>query len=565
MSSFDVPISNLVLDPLNARSFYDTAGLERLAEDFKRSGVMHPLTVRSMPPEGSEAVAGVGSFRYRVVCGSRRLEAAKLAKLESVPVLLMNLTDAEALSRVAHENDDGEDWHFLDRAEAWRRWKEAGVSIEQIAEEMGCKRAWVYATIELCKLTPEVKRACWDGRLTETSARDLLTVLPELQGKALKKMLEPKQNPITGESERKTTREMKEDVTLFRVDLEKVSFDITDATLVPEAGACSPCPWRSGNRLELFGETTNKESCANPPCAGKKNDAHWARLVDDGEHNRGPRCISDKDVARLKLFDERGAMRDDAPYVAANAECHEDTAQRPYSALVGKSPRQHFELARVPKSGVIVELLSREKLPALLEEAGKIRRRPTAAAKSGSDDEPKEKLSAEDRAKQELKRRVKAVATTRIVAAMAEKLTKRDLDKKTWRFMAECLFDQSAVPEEVMQRRDIREKPAAYLDRLSEADLRSFVFECTVAVSLYGLPGSDKFPDRLKEGAGLLNIDPEEFKAQALAEERAKPKVTKSEEPNDTKAATEDTTPFDKKPKPVPKPTSKPKKGAKKP
>jgi ParB family chromosome partitioning protein len=81
-----VPIGILVESATNPRKRFDERTLGELAASFKTQGVLEPLLVRSLDES-----------KYEVVIGARRLKAARLAELESVPVRVVRLSDAEAI------------------------------------------------------------------------------------------------------------------------------------------------------------------------------------------------------------------------------------------------------------------------------------------------------------------------------------------------------------------------------------------------------------------------------------------------------------------------------------
>lgn len=530
--SFNVPLSNLVLSKLNARSILDQKTLEAMAGDMRREReagrrpVMMPLLVRSMGPEGAEPTAGVVGFRYEVICGSRRLAAGKLAELDVMPVTLEKLTDSEALSRIAHENHDREDFHFLDRAEAWKRWRDAGASADQIAAEMQCKRAWVYSTINLTQLTPEVKRACWDSRVPESAAHVLATVPPKLQGLAMKAMLAP--GP---DSKPLTVREMIDLIrTNWRLDLKKMPFDTADKTLIPKAGDCETCQFRSGVQPELLSDAGNDYLCTNPPCCAEKNDAQWARRVDDGEHGRGPHCLPDKEAKGM--FTEYG-LREDTRYVRADSTCHEDMKGRSFKALLGPVPDKHIVLARNPATREVVELLSTATMKKTLDEAGVIKRRvfENGQVKSGGSDSgaEEEKLSKEEKKALAEKQARRDEVTRRVVGLIAEKMRTREPDKKYYRMQADALVRMGGL-EEIWKRRDVQEEPSKYLDRLDGPGLRAFVDEALFEFEMYQKPEGGRYPPILLERAKFFGIEIKESEREVIAEEKAKPEVRKGKE-----------------------------------
>jgi ParB family chromosome partitioning protein len=111
----NIPIAILVESPTNPRKRFDEKTLGELAASFKTQGVLEPLLVR--PLEAS---------KYEVVIGARRFRAARLAELESVPVRVVNLTDAEAIEAQVVENLQREDIHPLEESLGFRSLLELG-------------------------------------------------------------------------------------------------------------------------------------------------------------------------------------------------------------------------------------------------------------------------------------------------------------------------------------------------------------------------------------------------------------------------------------------------------
>ncbi len=100
-----VPISILVESATNPRKRFDEKNLEELAASMKAQGILAPLLVRELEES-----------KYEVVAGARRLRAAKLAELETVPVRVVKLTDAESIEAQVVENLQREDIHPLEES-----------------------------------------------------------------------------------------------------------------------------------------------------------------------------------------------------------------------------------------------------------------------------------------------------------------------------------------------------------------------------------------------------------------------------------------------------------------
>jgi ParB family chromosome partitioning protein len=137
-----------------------------LARSVKAQGVVQPIVVR---PDAARPGA------WEVIAGARRFEAAKLAGLAAVPVVVRALADVEALELALVENLQREDLAPLDEAAGYRRLvDEFGKSHDQIAALVGRSRSHVANTIRLLGLPEEVKGLVAQGRLSAGHARALL-------------------------------------------------------------------------------------------------------------------------------------------------------------------------------------------------------------------------------------------------------------------------------------------------------------------------------------------------------------------------------------------------------
>src|SRR5437773_10402253 len=85
----DIPIAKIRESKTNPRRFFDEAKLAELADNIRQHGILQPILLRPLP----EGEAGT----YELVAGTRRYRASKLAKRESIPATVRELTDAQAL------------------------------------------------------------------------------------------------------------------------------------------------------------------------------------------------------------------------------------------------------------------------------------------------------------------------------------------------------------------------------------------------------------------------------------------------------------------------------------
>jgi ParB family transcriptional regulator, chromosome partitioning protein len=165
-------------NPRQPRSMMHPEELQDLTASIREHGVLQPLIVTPGDMQG----------RYILIAGERRLQAARLAGLASVPVLVRQATDQQRLELAIIENVQRSDLSALEQAEAYRQLAEDfELSHEEIAARVGKSRVAVTNTLRLLKLPDAVKNALIEGRVSEGHARALLALpTPEAQAAALR-------------------------------------------------------------------------------------------------------------------------------------------------------------------------------------------------------------------------------------------------------------------------------------------------------------------------------------------------------------------------------------------
>jgi ParB family chromosome partitioning protein len=139
--------------------------LSALARSIREVGVLQPIVVRAR--DGG----------YELVAGERRLRAARMAGLATIPALIREGDDTESLREALIENIHREDLAPLELASAFQELlEELGVTQETMAERLGYSRAHVANTIRLLSLPPEVQRLLGQGSIQAGHARALLSL-----------------------------------------------------------------------------------------------------------------------------------------------------------------------------------------------------------------------------------------------------------------------------------------------------------------------------------------------------------------------------------------------------
>ena len=152
-------------NPLQPRREFPKAALEELAASIRSSGVVQPVLLRR------------ADARYQLVAGERRWRAARLAGLASVPAVIRDLSDGEALELALTENLMREDLNPLEVARGYEILQQRfELTHEQIAERLGATRSNVSNTLRLLKLPSSVQEMIVDGQLSMGHARALITL-----------------------------------------------------------------------------------------------------------------------------------------------------------------------------------------------------------------------------------------------------------------------------------------------------------------------------------------------------------------------------------------------------
>jgi ParB family chromosome partitioning protein len=155
---------------MQPRQALDMEALQELADSIREHGLIQPLVVTSAQDPTSDV-------QYQIIAGERRWEAAKMAGLTRVPVIVKEATPQEMLELALVENIQRADLNPLEEAAAYRQlMDDFGLTQEQVAEKVGKSRVTVANSVRLLRLPDEIKQALADGQISEGHARALLAL-----------------------------------------------------------------------------------------------------------------------------------------------------------------------------------------------------------------------------------------------------------------------------------------------------------------------------------------------------------------------------------------------------
>ncbi|MDB5732277.1 MAG: parB-like partition protein, partial [Variovorax sp.] len=173
-----LPLDQMVPGAYQPRTRMDEGALYELAESIKAQGVMQPILVRALGASQAEA----RNAGYEIIAGERRFRAARLAGLDSVPVLVRNVPDEAAAAMSLIENMQREDLNPLEEAQGLQRLvAEFGLTHEAAAQAVGRSRSAASNLLRLLHLAEPAQGMLMAGDIDMGHARALLPLDRALQ------------------------------------------------------------------------------------------------------------------------------------------------------------------------------------------------------------------------------------------------------------------------------------------------------------------------------------------------------------------------------------------------
>jgi ParB family chromosome partitioning protein len=498
----NLPLAVLTESKSNPRRIFEDAALKELADSIRSQGVLSPLLVRPLTERS-----------FEIVAGARRYRAAQMAESETIPVRIVNLTDAEALEAQLIENLQRRDVHPLEEAQGFRallNLDEPKYSIEQIAAKTGKTPAYCAQRIKLTELAPAAVEAFYKDEIGVGHALLLSKLQPAEQEQALSACF---RDDWGGGSKSKRillpVRNLKEWIEHnILLILNDAPFSKSDATLNPQAGTCLDCPKRTGHNKLLFADM-RQDACTDPACYQIKVDAHIAKTI----------------AAKPKLVQISAAYGQPAEGSAA-------IPRNKYIEIKQEKPQNNkqrdwpeYKTCKSTTEAIITEGTEKGELRKICADANcpvhhPKKQKPTA--------------DANGKAEQEKQRREEALAQATglrvlnaIVAAVPVRLMKRDL-----LFIVErvaTMLDERRL-EIVVRNRGIKKAKdsdsipkllSAYIRKADEGELGRLLMEMVILQAARTLPNGGTI---LKEAAEYYKVDTDAITLKVKHEFTAKEK-----------------------------------------
>lgn len=432
----EVPVGDLLPSTINPRKVI--GDVKELADSIRSLGrVQTPILAR--PAAGG----------LELVYGQRRLAAAIAAGFKTIPCIVRELTDDQALEEALVENGQRKDIAPLEEAEAFHQLHTRfGRSVDEIAAKVGKSKRWIYTRLQLQQLGPE-GRAALEGEKMNASVALLVARIPshKLQAEALQKILGDEERGVDPLSYREAEDLVQSEYT---TELRGAPFDTKDDMLVEGVGACGPCPYRTGNNPDLFADVKRADVCTNTPCFKSKCEATWEARRTAAE-SKGKKILPPSEGRKLYKF---GQPTWNSPWVELDAPAPEDKKKRTWRELLFDSPKVKAETApaihvTVDQKWKTHELVRRDAALAALDKAG-IR----WAAPELEREEKRKPETEEDKARRDLEDKAQQLVRTTIVAKAVEAVERVGAEPHVVRIMVIALLNRWHY-QEVAERRGL--------------------------------------------------------------------------------------------------------------
>jgi ParB family chromosome partitioning protein len=161
-----IPVAQIEANPYQPRTHFDQEALAELADSIKIQGIIQPVTVRQL-----------GTNSYQLISGERRLQASKLAGLDTIPAYVRKADDQQMLEMALIENIQRENLNAIEIALSYQRLlSECQLRQEDLGERVGKNRSTVTNYLRLLKLPPSIQIGLRDSIIGMGHARALINI-----------------------------------------------------------------------------------------------------------------------------------------------------------------------------------------------------------------------------------------------------------------------------------------------------------------------------------------------------------------------------------------------------
>ncbi|MCX6785402.1 MAG: ParB/RepB/Spo0J family partition protein [Candidatus Komeilibacteria bacterium] len=167
----EIELGKIAVNPHQPRENFDHGDLEDLVNSIKKHGILQPLIA-----------VDLSGGQYQLVAGERRLRAAQILELKTVPCLVRKAQEQEQLELALIENLQRSDLNCLEEARAYKKlMEEFNLTQEEVGIRVGKKRPTIANALRLLDLPQEIQTALKEGRITGSHAKVILSAETEAE------------------------------------------------------------------------------------------------------------------------------------------------------------------------------------------------------------------------------------------------------------------------------------------------------------------------------------------------------------------------------------------------
>ena len=282
----NIELSMIACNPFNPRRYRTEEDLEELKQSIINFGIIQPITLRTK------------DGKYEIVCGERRYRASLMAGRSTIPAIIKDYSDAEAMEITILENLQRRDISPVEEAVSFGKLMEVrGYSIDDLVKQFGKTDKYIRSRLQLRNLIDEISELVVGEEITLGVALELSRFCPDIQKNVYKEHLSGDDSYSWKRLQTKEFRRMIENG--YSTDLSRYEFD---------KSACTGCPFNS-SVYDLFADG-NCGNCQNPECLRTKQADFIAsetnRLLK--ERANIPVCIAPNSYASTKVIDKLTGM-----------------------------------------------------------------------------------------------------------------------------------------------------------------------------------------------------------------------------------------------------------------
>lgn len=168
---FKIPVNDILPNKAQPRKSFDDDTILRLADSIRRYGILQPICIRKLDHDGNT------NQTYELIAGERRLRAAKLLEMKTIPSIIISADEKTSAALALIENIQRENLNMFEQASAIYALADIyKMTQEQIAAQLSSSQSYVANKLRILKLSEEEREMIIEGNLTERHARALLRI-----------------------------------------------------------------------------------------------------------------------------------------------------------------------------------------------------------------------------------------------------------------------------------------------------------------------------------------------------------------------------------------------------